>query len=291
MIRINHIFPFLCVPAFICLCWSPPVFADSAFYVPSVHENGYTNEFDIGFGIDAWSTSTNQSGFSGHESVPIDMIHLRYLVYKPQSIVFAMNFYYASSFANPATGSQTSCPGTGCTTTPISESLGSLMNQLSLGVGYSATPLASDSLNTWFALGFHQQNLWATASSFGSQSGFTIPYLGVTLYNQYLVVPTRWVLFQEIGARAAFIAFPPGPPVEPNQQGFQLGDALNGHALAGARYYLTKYFALYGDVSGSDWMFSGRNLMYDAALNATHGRSLSSRTFWYGGEIGVTFNW
>jgi hypothetical protein len=291
MIRTGRIFAILVVSALLYLLWTPLVFADSAFYTPSVDKSGYTNEFDIGFGIDSWSSSTSQSGFSGHESVPIDMIHLRYLIYKPQSVVFAVNFYYASAFANPATGSQTSCPGTGCTTTPISESLGSLMNQLSLGLGYSATPLPSDSLNTWFALGFHQQNLWATASTYGNQDGFTIPYLGVTLYNQYLIVPTRWVLFQEIGARAAFIAFPPGPPVGPNQQGFQLGDALNGHALAGARYYLTKHLALYGDVSGSDWMFSGSNLMYDAALNATHGPSLSSQTFWYGGEIGVTLNW
>ncbi|MHB1955207.1 MAG: hypothetical protein ACYCOU_15850 [Sulfobacillus sp.] len=268
-----------------------PVFADSAFFSPSVDNSRYTNEFDVGVGFDAWSSSLSQSGLTGHENVPIDLIHLRYLLYKPQSLVFVVNFYYASALGNPATGSFSSCPGGACTTTPISESLGSIMNQLSLGLGYSASPLPEDSLNTWLSLGFHQQNLWATASPFGSQSGFAIPYLGVTLYNQYLIVPTRWVLFQEIGGRASAIAFPPGPSVAPNSSAFQLGLAWNAHALAGARYYLTKHFALYSDLSGSYWAFSGHIASYDSNENFHLSSSISSQTFWYGVELGVTANW
>lgn len=267
------------------------VFADSTFYSPSVKSGTYTNEFDVGVGFDAWSSSVSQSGLSGHESVPIGLIHLRYLVYKPQSVVFAMNFSYASAVGNPATGSVNSCAGGSCTTTPISESLSSVMTQFSLGVGYSAAPIPDDSLNTWLALGFHQQNLWATDSSFGSQNSFTIPYLGVTLYNQNLLVPTRWVLFQEIGARASAIAFPSGASPTPGSSMYQLGSAFSGHALAGARYYLTKHFALYSDLSGSYWAFSGRIQSYDNALNVHYSPSISSQTFWYGVEVGVTANW
>ncbi len=237
------------------------------------------NEIDLGTGLHYWSYSESIGDSDSATMIPIKGRAMWYWTH----FLLGIDLAYEPSVSGTYNGY---IQGSNGNNIPYSSKMAENMDQEAGHIGTTFV-LWGTRFNIWGSVGNHQQ-IWMTPGPYGYTENYDIPYWGATIEEISPLTDGGIVLFSELGFREAF-----SPSVSVgayNNPTLDLGGASNTHGLLGLRYYFTPRLALYTDLRFSAWNFS-QSGVYHIPNSTTYIQEPNSQTFWWGPDIGITFDY
>jgi hypothetical protein len=250
--------------------------APSSLFDPSAAP---PNEIDLGTGLHYWSYSESIGDSDNATMIPVRGRAMWYWTH----FLLGLDLSYEPSISGSYNGY---LQGGNGNNTPYSSKMAENMDQEAGHIGTTFV-LWGTRFNLWGSVGNHQQ-IWMTPGPYGYTENYDIPYWGGTIEEISPLTDGGLVLFSELGFREAF-----SPSVNVgayNDPTLSLGGASNVHGLLGLRYYFIPRLALYTDFRFSAWNFS-QSGVYHIPNSTTYIQEPNSQTFWWGPDIGITFDY
>ena len=237
------------------------------------------NEIDLGTGLHYWSYSESIGDSDSATMIPVKGRAMWYWTH----FLLGIDLSYEPSISGSYNGYLQASNGN---STPYSSKMAENMDQEAGHIGTTFV-FWGTRFNLWASVGNHQQ-IWMTPGPYGYTENYDIPYWGGTIEEISPLTDGGLVLFSELGFREAF-----SPSITVgayNDPTLSLGGASNAHGILGLRYYFVPRLALYTDLRFSAWNFTQSGI-YHVPNSATYIQEPNSQTFWWGPDIGITFDY